>query len=89
MKATAELVHPFLQQAGGIGKVLNPIQRARACQNAEKKISNLARRRMWMFNNLPKHRPVEDFIALARGEKVPSILERWGIGAALNKVSKA
>jgi hypothetical protein len=89
MKATADLVHPFLQHAGGIGKVINPIQRARACQNAERKIHATAQSCMWMFNNLPTFRPVGDWIAIARGERVPSIIERMGPrGDGLNKVPK-
>jgi plasmid stability protein len=89
MKATAELVHPFLQHAGGIGKVINPIQRARACQNAEKRIRATAQSFMWMFNNLPTFRPAENWIALARGERVPSIIEQMGPhGGRLNKVPK-
>jgi hypothetical protein len=89
MKATAELVHPFLQRAGGIGKVCNPIQRARACQNAEKKINGYAQMGVQMFKRLPAYRPVEDWIALARGKRLSSIIERMKAKAAtLNKVSK-
>lgn len=38
MKQTCDLMMPFLQESGGIGKAINPIQRARACQKAERKI---------------------------------------------------
>ena len=42
-----------------------------------------------MFNALPAYRPVEDWIALAAGRKVPVIMDRMSAkAAALNKVSK-
>ena len=89
MKATYELTHPFLQSAGGVGKVINPIQRARACQSAQKKVEGRAAGGVRMFNALPAYRPVEDWIALAAGRKVPVIMDRMSAkAAALNKVSK-
>ena len=53
MKATYELTHPFLQSAGGVGKVINPIQRARACQNAQKQVEGRAAGGVRMFNAMP------------------------------------
>lgn len=85
MKATRELMHPFLSWAGGIGKVINPIQRARACQNAQQKIEGYAAAGARAFYALPKHRPIEDWIALAAGRAVPSLAAKLD---ALNKVPK-
>ncbi len=42
MNQTCDLMQPFLQAAGGVGKVLNPIQRARACRKAQEKIHTAA-----------------------------------------------
>jgi hypothetical protein len=84
MKATNELMHPFLAHAGGIGKVINPIQRARSCQNAEKRMETHAEFFITVFKTSPLHEA--------------NFLERWlsgahaaaemSMAATLNKVSK-
>ncbi|MBU3665542.1 MAG: hypothetical protein FGM15_06655 [Chthoniobacterales bacterium] len=52
MKETAELMRPFFQKAGGLGKVTNPVQRARACQNAERVIQAGIQLAFLLYDNL-------------------------------------